>query len=332
MPTIQPLAGRYTEGRAAITQEASPMNIHTRCKQAFFALIVTAAGTAMAGSQDPCALTSQDGLNSCKVGAQSTYWQAVGTCTNLTEKQARQACNAKAQSDFQSALTTCQDQFNTRQQVCQKLGGGAYDPLIDPANFTTNINNPYFPLQPGTTYIYEGPTSAGYIRNTLDVTTNTNLIDGVTTVEIHDQVFTDGALTEDTLDWYVQDKDGNVWYFGEDSDELINGRVSSIGGSWLAGVNGAKPGIIMKAHPKVGDFYRQEFQLGNAEDSAGVLSLNQTVTVPAGTFNNCLETYEVTGLEPGALEHKYYAAGVGNVLTVDTVTGDTFPLVQIVTH
>jgi hypothetical protein len=94
-------------------------------------------------------------------------------------------------------------------------------------------------------------------------------------------------------------------------------------------VNGASPGIVMKAHPKVGDFYRQEFLLNTAEDSAGVLNVNQTVRVPAGTFHHCLETAEVTGLEPGALEDKVYAPGIGNVLTVDLVTGDTFPLVQI---
>jgi hypothetical protein len=169
----------------------------------------------------------------------------------------------------------------------------------------------------------------GFIHTEFAVTTNTKLIDGVTCVEVHDQVFTDGALTEDTLDWFAQDKQGNVWYFGEDSDELVNGRVSSIGGSWQGGVSGASPGIVMKAHPKVGDFYRQEFLLNNAEDTAGVMSLNQTVTVPAGTFHHCLETEEITGLEPGALEHKFYATGIGNVQTIDSVTGDTFPLVEI---
>ena len=124
--------------------------------------------------------------------------------------------------------------------------------------------------------------------------------------------------------------EGNAWYFGEDSDELVNARLSSLGGSWQAGVNGASPGIVMKARPKVGEFYRQEFLLNTAEDIAGVLSREQTVTVPAGTFHHCLETAEITGLEPGALEHKFYAPGVGNVQTIDLVTGDTFPLVQIV--
>jgi hypothetical protein len=208
--------------------------------------------------------------------------------------------------------------------------GGPYDPLIDPANFSTKIDNPYFSLKPGTTYIYEGPTSQGFQRNTVEVTHNTKIIDGFTCVEVHDLVFTDGELTEDTLDWYAQDKDGNVCYFGEDSDELGNGRVTSSAGPWHAGVNGARPGILVEAHPKVGDFHRQEFLLNTAEDVARVLDLKQTVTVPAGTFHHCLETEEISGLEPGGLEHKFYAPGIGNVQTIDLVTGDTTPLVMII--
>ena len=305
------------------------MNRQSHLKRALFAIVLGTAATAVAGTGNVCQVTSQDGLNSCKKGAQGDYWTALGMCSNISDSQSQQACTQKAKSDYQSAITSCQDQFASRNQICQKVGGGPYDPTIDPANFTTNIDNPYMPLKPGKTYIYEGPTSRGFIRTEFAVTTSTKLIDGVSCVEVHDQVFTDGELTEDTLDWFAQDKQGNVWYFGEDSDELVNGRVSSLGGSWQGGVNGASPGIVMEAHPKVGDFYRQEFLLNNAEDSAGVLDLNQTVTVPAGTFHHCLETAEITGLEPGALEHKFYAPGVGNVQTIDLVTGDTFPLVQI---
>ena len=305
------------------------MNRQSHLKRALLALVLGGTATTAAATANVCQVTSQDGLNSCTKGAQGDYWTAVGVCLNISRAQGRQECIQNAKSDYQSAVSSCQDQLTSRNQICQRLGGGPYDPTIDPANFTTNIDNPYFPLKPGTTYIYEGPTSRGFIHTEFVVTTNTKLIDGVTCVEVHDQVFTDGKLTEDTLDWFAQDKDGNVWYFGEDSDELVNGRVSSLGGSWQGGVNGASPGIAMKVHPKVGDFYRQEFLLNTAEDSAGVLNLNQTVTVPEATFHHCLETEEITGLEPGALEHKFYAPGVGNVLTVDLVTGDTFPLVEI---
>jgi len=192
------------------------MNRYSHLKPALFAMVLTAA-TAVAGTANVCQLTSHDGLNSCTKGAQGDYWTAVGMCANISESQSRQACIQRAKSDLQSAMTTCQDQFTSRNQVCQKLGGRPYDPTIDPANFTTNIDNPFMPLKPGTTYIYEGPTSQGFIRTEFAVTTNTKLIDGVTCVEVHDQVFTDGELTEDTLDWFAQDKEGNVWYFGEDS-------------------------------------------------------------------------------------------------------------------
>src|SRR5207237_5165211 len=140
-------------------------------------------------------------------------------------------------------------------------------------------------------------------------------------------VFTNGALTEDTLDWFAQDREGNVWYFGENTAELENGLITTISGTFMAGVNGDKPGIVMKAHPAVGDFYRQEFSLGNAEDYGETLNLTSRVVVPYGRFNNCLKSEETTPLEPDALEDKYYASGVGNVLTVDLVSGERDELI-----
>jgi len=127
----------------------------------------------------------------------------------------------------------------------------------------------------------------------------------------------DGVLAEDTLDWFAQDKGGNVWYFGEDTKELdANGNVISTEGSWQAGVNGAQPGIVMEADPHVGDTYQQEFSVGVAEDMATVVALNKTVNVPFGSFKDCLETSEFTPLEPGTIDHKFYAQGVGLVQSV----------------
>jgi hypothetical protein len=140
---------------------------------------------------------------------------------------------------------------------------------------------------------------------------------------------TDGQLTEDTLDWFAQDRDGNVWYFGENTHELENGLITTIAGTFMAGINRDKPGIIMKAHPAIGDFYRQEFSLDNAEDFAETVSLTQTVTVPAGTFHNCLKSRETTPLETNLLEYKFYAPDVGNVLTVDARTGERVELLRI---
>ena len=183
---------------------------------------------------------------------------------------------------------------------------------INPRDFSTTIDNPFFPLVPNTTFIYLGTKEGITERDEFAVTGRTKVLAHVTCREVHDQVFVDGVLAEDTLDWFAQDTQGNVWYFGEDTKELdANGNVISTEGSWQAGVNGAQPGIIMEANPRVGDIYQQEFSAGVAEDMATVVALNKTVNVPYGSFKNCLQTAEFTPLEPGALENKFYASGVG---------------------
>src|SRR5438046_2488553 len=235
-------------------------------------LLVNLSGSAViAQGFDACARTSEQANRSCLEAAQSNYVNALGKCTNVSDPSVRQACQGQALADLNDAQQTCQAGFVVRQTSCDKLGPAPYDPVINPANFVARIDNPYFPLQPGTTFIYEGRMPDGLERDQFAVTHNTRVILGVTCVEVHDSVFTDGALTEDTLDWFAQDREGNVWYFGEDSEELVKGRVSGLGGSWQGGVDEARPGIVMEAHPKVGDFYRQEFLLNTAEDSAGVL-------------------------------------------------------------
>jgi hypothetical protein len=155
-----------------------------------------------------------------------------------------------------------------------------YTPVIDPANFVAVVDNPYMPLTPGTTFVYEGNTEKGNEHNEVYVSSETKVIMGVTCVVVKDTVLVDGVLEEKTLDWYAQDKQGNVWYFGEASSEYQNGAVVSTKGSWEAGVDGAQPGIVMEAHPAGGDFYRQEFLLGDAEDLAEVVGLTESVTVP----------------------------------------------------
>jgi hypothetical protein len=191
------------------------------------------------------------------------------------------------------------------------------------------VTNPFFPLPPGQTFVYEAQTKDGFLHNDFIVTHKTKVIMGVTCTEVHDVVYLDGVLAEDTLDWYAQDRQGNVWYFGENTAEFEDGRPVTLAGTFTAGVNNDKPGIIMEANSVVGDFYRQEFSLANAEDNALVVSLNTTVTVPRGTFTHCLKTLETTPLEPDARENKYYASGVGNVLTVDLQTGERDKLVKI---
>jgi hypothetical protein len=282
-----------------------------------------------AESTNICLRTAYDALASCRSAAQSDYQVALGKCINITDSTARRSCEQQAATDRVDALDTCSGGFEVRQASCQKLGPDRYDPVIDPSNFSTTIDNPYFPLIPGTTFTYLTPNRA--IKDVFAVTHDTRVINGVTCVQVHDSVYTEGELTEDTLDFFAQDREGNVWYFGENTAEFERGLLATIEGSFLSGLNHDKAGIIMKAHPAPGDFYRQEFSLGNAEDYAQTLILNSRVVVPYGRFNNCLKSQETTPLEPDALEDKYYAPGVGNVLTVDLVTGERDELVSVTT-
>lgn len=216
----------------------------------------------------------------------------------------------------------------------------SYAPKIDPANFVARVDNPYFPLKPGTTFIYEGKSADGAERIEVNVTHETKEILGVKCVVLRDRAFLNGELIEDTLDWHAQDKKGNVWYFGENTKEYENGKVVSTKGSWEAGVDGAKPGIIMEAKPQVGDSYRQEYLKGQAEDVAEVVmlgasasGLNDSVSTPQGSFENVVVTKDWSPLEPGLLEHKYYASGTGLIGEVDVLGGsDRIELVDVRTE
>lgn len=195
-----------------------------------------------------------------------------------------------------------------------------YTPAIDPAAFTTRIDNPYLPLIPGTRTIYQADTGEGRQTTTrTEVTRDTKMVMGVNTVVVHDTVTTDGAVSEDTFDWYAQDRDGNVWYFGEDTKAFDGGAVDTTG-SFQAGIGGALPGIVMPADPQVGDHYRQEYARGVAEDAGEVLSLTGSETTPlTGPTAALLVTRDTDLLDPtGPAENKYYARGIGLVLTTQT--------------
>jgi hypothetical protein len=196
---------------------------------------------------------------------------------------------------------------------------------VDPTAFVRKINNPYFPLKPGTVFVYKGPDSVNKVK----VTRRTKEILGVRTTLVRDVELVDGELAEKTFDWYAQDRKGNVWYFGENTAEYENGRIISTEGSWKAGRHGARPGIVMPGKPKVGKTYAQEFAPGVAEDKGRVLSLRAFARVAYGTFRNVLKTFDFTPLDPAAREHKYFAPGTGQVLAVDLETGEREELVRI---
>ena len=194
--------------------------------------------------------------------------------------------------------------------------GKGYDPHIDPANFQTKVDNPYLPLIPGTTYKYLEKEGRDTRENIVTVMPDTKVVMGVTCTVVHDVVNEKGVLKEDTYDWYAQDKEGNVWYFGEDTKEYKKNGVDTEG-SWEAGVGPNRPGIIMPSHPTPGKPFRQEYGPGHAEDMGQVIALHETVTVPDGTFKDCVKTKEWSLLEAGH-ENKWYAKDIGVVRTEST--------------
>jgi hypothetical protein len=190
---------------------------------------------------------------------------------------------------------------------------GPYDWTIDPANFVSEVDNPYFPLVPGTVLVYEGQSDGEREVVTIRVTRQTKEIMGVTAVVVRDTVEVAGEVHEDTFDWYAQDVDGNVWYFGETTKEYEGGKVVTREGSWEAGVDGALAGVIMPADPEVGLAYTQEHYASEAEDKGEIVGVGESISIPYGSFGDVVVTEDWTPLEPKVLETKSYAPGVGVV-------------------
>jgi len=199
-------------------------------------------------------------------------------------------------------------------------------PSPDPDDFVATIDNPWLPLTPGSTWTYE---SSEGETITVTVTDETRVVAGVSTTVVHDVVTgADGEVVEDTFDWFAQDRAGNVWYFGEETTEYDDRGRPETHGSWEAGVDGARAGLVMAATPRVGDGYQQEYYPGEAEDQAEVLSLDASVEVPFGSYDGVLQTEDTTPLEPELVERKYYARGVGVVLE-ETVAGGSDRVVLV---
>ena len=193
-----------------------------------------------------------------------------------------------------------------------------------PGRFSTTIDNPYLPMKPGTRMVYRTTDGDEHGREVVRVTHRTRVVDGVTVRVVRDRAYVGGDLVEDTRDFYAQDRRGNVWYFGENTKTLENGTVTSTKGSWLAGV-------VMEAHPAVGDRYAQEDAPGVAEDRAKVLSLDAHATVPYGSFDGLLKTKDFSPLEPSVVEHKKYLRGVGSILEKEVRGGnERLALVRVV--
>ena len=203
------------------------------------------------------------------------------------------------------------------------LPAGADPVNLDPADFSADITNPYWPMKPGTRWIYRGVEEGEPSQDIVIVATKSTkkLANGITARVVRDTARVDGQIIEDTLDWYAQDSKGNVWYMGEQTAEFEEGKLVSRAGSWEAGRDGALPGILIPAQPQVGQKYRQEYMKGEAEDNGQVLATNHLVEVEAGQYKGALVTMDTSTIEPDVVEFKFYAPEVGPLLALDISGG-----------
>jgi len=188
-----------------------------------------------------------------------------------------------------------------------------YEPVLNPADFVHSITNPYFPLPVGRTLIYRGIRDGVTQIDTVHVTSQTRVLEGITATAVSDVATHNGKLLEKTTDWYAQDKQGTVWYLGEKTAAFSGGHVDH-SGSWLAGVNDGEPGIVMKANPQIPDAYRQEFLAGQAEDTAWIVNRGGSIKLPFKVAHNVVTSLEFTVLEPTVIDKKIYAPGLGIVM------------------
>ncbi|MBK8180051.1 MAG: hypothetical protein IPK67_14450 [Planctomycetes bacterium] len=286
-------------------------------------------GAAAAVIQNQGKLTAQLQRKAARLAAQEDFLVARAVCLNDTETS-QDECRAEALDALEEEYELIDEQFAARLDVLSLIGQGPYDPEIEPEDFSANITSTFFPLVVGRTLVYEKVTPEGIEHVEVTTTNVTRLIDEIECREVRDTASFNGVVEEDTLDWYAQHANGDVWYMGELSQNFgEDGLLESLDGSWRSDVEGAKPGVLMLAAPSPGAAHRQEYFLGEAEDMSRVIGVDRTVSVPAGVFQHCLETEEWSPLEPGHFERKFWAPGVGLVLAVSGTSGAREELVAI---
>jgi hypothetical protein len=315
------------------------------------AVVISVWIVATAGAQHFCSQTAQTLFDACKSGVIEDFVVRNAVCLNINDVSERDECFSDSEDGRKEDNTVCREQRDWRLEACKLLGEERYDPDFDPADFDTDFHNlthpnPYFPLTIGNKWTYKDKVENEL--NTIEILNQTKLIDGVTCVVSRDKVFKDGFLAENTDDWFAQKMDKNVWYCGEevkdyevfDGDHPKRAELVSIDGSFKAGRDGDKPGIIALANPKKGDVYLEEFSLANAEDVTRILSNNYSFgknsdldhLVPQQLAermcsNDCIVTENFSLLEPGILARKYSARGIGVFLEIEL---DTNAVIQLV--
>ena len=318
------------------------------CLTLFLMPFMAAAGSLQVNDGGFCSATAEALFRACNGEAQDDYWVAAGYCINISNDAERARCGADAKKELADARDTCQEQREGRKQVCKALGEERYDPDLTPDLFESDVAhlqfpNAYYPLKIGDSWTYE--TESEF--NTVTVTNMRKSIEGITCIVVRDIVKTDGKVTESTYDWFAQAKDGTVWYFGEDTatyetfpgDVPMRPELTGNEGSFKAGRDGSKPGIIFLGSPRNSAVYYEEFSLGNAEDIATVISthysygsdpdLDKDVPQELARFlcsgGDCVVTRNQSLLEPGTFERKYYARGIG-VFLETTSSGEVVQL------
>jgi hypothetical protein len=309
-----------------------------------------------AKQKNVCALTAKAAFKACQSEAKDDYWIAFGKCSNLANAGEQAVCMAAAKSELAQALEDCGDQQDARLDVCADVDSAAYDPQLDPGGFVDPANiggsvpaNPYWPLTAGSVRRFETLDGNGNVleRITVSVTGATKEIEypsgsgrvfkcAVVRDLVEENAGGSYRTKEDTLDWFAQDTSGNVWYFGEIAQNFEDGELVDLEGSWKAGREGAKPGVVMWFYANTSAqppqmVYRQEFLLGEAEDIAEFIGFIGALTVRGVAYNDVLKTKEYSPLDPDVFEFKYYAPGVGVILEEafedDAATGEKVELV-----
>lgn len=309
------------------------------------------SGSAQAGDVARHAYCTQTAIlqsAACANEVRDDFLAASAICLNLADPEGREECQEEAADARDEANLLCKQQLSARRDVCWRIGESRYDPDFDPADFDDDFNaptmpNPFQPLGIGNHWEYEG----GDETIVIDVLDQTKQIEGVTCIAVRDVVHADGDLVEDTDDWFAQNKNGDVYYCGEisknyeffDGDDPELPELVDVDGSWKAGRDGAKPGLLVPKTPSVGATYRQEWAPGDAEDMATVLSttygwgndpdLDHLVPQELAEDlcnDDCLVTREFTPISPGGSERKYYAPGIGLFLEVNLEDGEIVEL------
>ncbi len=286
---------------------------------------------AAVSGEGACSSATHAQFLSCRADVQDDFFELQALCFNFGDADERAECFSEAETDRLDGLEECDDIEEAHEALCEIFGEDPYDPDLDDITFVSLDDiaanpNPYFPLVVGNTWVYESEEET----ITVTVLDETREIEGIQAVVVQDVVMEDGELIEDTHDWYAQDEDGNVWYMGELAINYEDGELSDIDGSWEAGEEGGKAGILFRAMPVVGEVLRQEYLIGEAEDIGQTISLESDESTDSGFECNggCLETLEWTPLEPDSQETKVYLPGTGLILEVDLEEGVRVELVE----